>query len=1022
MATVESPRSKYDDAPRSRRKKKSHAFRNGSIAMLVLLAIAVYFAPTFIARTPLRNSLLASALKLDGTITLGATSLGWFSGVVVNDIEIRDANGDLAVQVAQLRTTKPLVGLLLDFGDVGLVEIDRPTVHAVCHEQDTNLERIFSKLLTSEEQSKVAAELKVSAGTIEIEDVTRDRTFRIEKLVVDCKLADDAQPIVMAASGDLPNGRQPGQFKLDLRTGRSADGKNPLASGQLNCDTTALPLELADPVLRRRVQGAELSGHLSTRLAGAWGKLAESGEASVQGEALVTDLVFAAKALGSDRIQLQRVEVPCHLVQTGDVLDVEQLSVTCELGKLALTGKLNMDDFASDDKLSALLDETYDVNGELDLVALARALPETLRIRQGTEITSGTVRLAVTSRQQNGESVWSGQIDTSHLGAQANGKSLVWENPLAINFAARQTAAGLRLDRAECTSSFLHANASGSLDDLSATASFDLSRLVTELEQFADLSQLKLAGEGEARLVLKRVANDRFDADGEFQVTGFQFVPVAGGEPWHEDKVVAKLDMEGQFEKEQLRRIERALLTVEVGRERLTAQLREPIIDPATSIWPVECTWNGDLAPWSRRLEACAGMTGWQLGGTGKLDATLSCTRKAIEIDHARADVAQLQAWGPQWFINEPSAVVTLAGRWNLDEAQGQLTEARLTAGTTSAVATGATFRSTADGLALNNGTAQLGAELATLYRWRHDPRVPAAWRVSGRLAAQAELKHDAKQTTARVDGTIDQLELVDLAAQKAGPATGTWQESRITLAGLAVYSHASEALQLDHLQVAATALRCDASGTVPCSTEGGNVDVKGTVQYDWQQLAPLWRPWLGDGVQVAGRQARTFAVHGQLSGSPGSPDSWRNVTGDMGLGWSGMNLYGLQVGQGEIVAHLAEGQLSTKPIDVQVSEGRLTLTPIARLTPAPAELYVSRGPLLSNVHLTPDMCRRGLKFVAPIVAETTVAEGRFSVSMDGGRIPLADPRAADLAGHMAIRAKSSRARWPRSLWPWSTS
>ncbi len=158
--------------------------------------------------------------------------------------------------------------------------------------------------------------------------------------------------------------------------------------------------------------------------------------------------------------------------------------------------------------------------------------------------------------------------------------------------------------------------------------------------------------------------------------------------------------------------------------------------------------------------------------------------------------------------------------------------------------------------------------------------------------------------------------------------------------------------------------------------------------------------------MQIAGNQARTFALEGRLTGSPASPDAWRNVTGDLGLGWSGMNLYGLAVGQGEIVAHLADGQVVTKPIDVAVSEGRLTLTPVARLTPAPAELYVSRGPLLTNIHLSPDMCKRGLKFIAPIVAETTVAEGRFSVTMDGGRIPLADPRAADLAGHMAIRAQ----------------
>jgi translocation and assembly module TamB len=142
------------------------------------------------------------------------------------------------------------------------------------------------------------------------------------------------------------------------------------------------------------------------------------------------------------------------------------------------------------------------------------------------------------------------------------------------------------------------------------------------------------------------------------------------------------------------------------------------------------------------------------------------------------------------------------------------------------------------------------------------------------------------------------------------------------------------------------------------------------------------------------------------LSGSPLVAASWGKVNGQAGLGWSGMSVYGFAVGPGEVAATLADGQVRTKPIDVQVSQGQLTLAPIVQLVPGPAELFISRGPLLSNVHLTPEMCKRGLKFVAPIVAETTVAEGRFSVTMDGGRVPLAQPKDADFSGRMAIRAQ----------------
>lgn len=1006
MATVDLPRSKHD-APRRRRKKKSHALRNGLIVILLLLGVGVYFAPAIIAGTPLRNSLLQTALKLDGTITVGSASLGWFSSVAADDIQIRDAEGDVVIEVAKVRTEKNLVGLLLDFGNVGRVEVERPSVHAVCQEKETNLEQVFAELLRSEGETHFAGQLQITDGTVVIDDVIAARTFRIEKLAVDCKLADTEQPIVLAAGGTLVDKRQPGEFKIDLETRRSADGKNPLAGGKINCQSTAVPLELADPLLRRSIDDAQLGGRLSTRLVGAWGELAEGGEASLRGETLATNLTFAAAALGHDQIKLQRVEMPCHLVQNGETLEVEQLAVACELGNVSLSGSAKMADFSAADKLAALLHESYQLTGELDLVQVARVLPETLHIREGTEITSGNVRLAVTSRRDGGDMTWNGTIDTSHLGARADGRALVWENPLAIEFAARQTNHGIVLDRAECTSSFLHASASGSIDDMTATATFDLARLVAELKQFADLSEFELAGQGEAKLTLKRTDGDGFAAEGEFRAGGFQFVPVAGGEPWKENQLVARFDLRGQLENQSLKRVEQATLAVEVGAERLTAQLREPIVDPSTTAWPIQCAWRGNLADWAPRLETCLDMSGWDIRGAGDLQATLACSSKSIEIEQAKADFVQLQIWGHEWFINEPSASLALEGRYDLEKRRAEITEARLTAGTTAAVARNAVVKAGEEGMSVDGGTAKIGADLVTFYRWRHDPRSPARWRVYGRLAAEADLKYDAAITTARVDGTIEQLKLVDLSHAGNGSAGGTWEEPRITLDALCAYRHATQQLQLNNVQIASAALRVDAAGSLPTSAEGGDVDVKGTIQYDWQRLAPLWRQYLGNSVEIAGAQTRTFAVRGRLTGSPASGDSWRQVTGDAALGWTGMNLYGFMVGPGTINARLTDGQLkTTQPIDVAVSEGRFTFSPVARITPSPAELYIPRGPLLTNIHLSPEMCKRGLKFVAPIVAETTVAEGRFSISMDGGRIPLAEPADGDMSGHMAIRAQ----------------
>jgi translocation and assembly module TamB len=50
-------------------------------------------------------------------------------------------------------------------------------------------------------------------------------------------------------------------------------------------------------------------------------------------------------------------------------------------------------------------------------------------------------------------------------------------------------------------------------------------------------------------------------------------------------------------------------------------------------------------------------------------------------------------------------------------------------------------------------------------------------------------------------------------------------------------------------------------------------------------------------------------------------------------------------------------------------------------------------------------MCSLWLKFVAPLVAEATRAEGNFSLSLQGAAVPIATPLASDLAGTLAVHS-----------------
>jgi hypothetical protein len=113
----------------------------------------------------------------------------------------------------------------------------------------------------------------------------------------------------------------------------------------------------------------------------------------------------------------------------------------------------------------------------------------------------------------------------------------------------------------------------------------------------------------------------------------------------------------------------------------------------------------------------------------------------------------------------------------------------------------------------------------------------------------------------------------------------------------------------------------------------------------------------------------------------------------------------GLVAGPADFRARLAGGIVSVGPLDIPLAEGRLTTAPRVLLNDPAMTVAIDRGPLLSNVRISPEMCSLWLKYVAPLVADATRAEGRFSLSLEGANVRLASPLSSDVAGTLAIQS-----------------
>jgi hypothetical protein len=77
------------------------------------------------------------------------------------------------------------------------------------------------------------------------------------------------------------------------------------------------------------------------------------------------------------------------------------------------------------------------------------------------------------------------------------------------------------------------------------------------------------------------------------------------------------------------------------------------------------------------------------------------------------------------------------------------------------------------------------------------------------------------------------------------------------------------------------------------------------------------------------------------------------------------------------------------KPFVIQAEEGKISLAPTVRLTPAPMEVYIPNSLVVDQFKMTPQMASKLMKYMAPVLADATKVEGRFSLAVTEGRIPV---------------------------------
>ena len=390
--------------PRSGRWRKR---RRLTIAGIVILGLVLLVAllPTIIAHTPLMAYFVRRAAMLDGTITFHSASVGWFSSASVSGIEIRDAQGETVLEADSLTCDRSLLKLLFNSSNVGTLRIEKPRLNAKLTRDGSNVEAVLARWLTGPSSSSnqgVDLSVEVADGEVTIVDQETQQSWHVTALQFALDMSRQlAWPTRMEGAATVDDRGHAGQPGLEVASegqrhaaGRSGGLVRP--GGHRRRPQPANHRAAAGHVPasgRPRHARAETRRHagLESR-----SPVDRPRERETQRQPQRQRFVLSSRpSLGRDVIRLAKVQASCKAARQDKQLTVEEAKIDCDVGNLAASGHVDLGERGLESLTDLLRQPDCAVQGTLDLAQLARLLPGTLRVRPGTEITSGQVQLTV---------------------------------------------------------------------------------------------------------------------------------------------------------------------------------------------------------------------------------------------------------------------------------------------------------------------------------------------------------------------------------------------------------------------------------------------------------------------------------------------------------------------------------------------------------------------------------------------------------------------------------------------------
>ncbi len=966
--------------------------------------VVVAALPTLVALTPLRHVVLCSVLhKESGTCEVGRMRLGWFANLDMSDVVIRGPNAQPLLQAARISVDRSLWEMLFPRGDFGTVLVDRPQLHVRFREGTSNVETFIRPWLenTGSSSSIASCNVKLREAHVLWEDERSQHVFSAATGEISLRDTDQLRCALhsdVLAPSPGPRRDSAGHFTFEATCNITR------RTGQIEFASRQFPLEAIQPIVGRWWPDATLGGTLTSELLASSDDRGGRRTVDIEGEISSADCHLDAPTLGGDTLRLTTVRLPCKLRWQNATLHIDKLEVDCDLGTVRANGVFPLKDLTARGVSRAVRQAEGSVDARIDLARVSQTLPSSLRLREDTRVDDGTVTVHLQARRESDGRFWSGRMATDRIAATRGDRSLHWDDPLEVEFRARQEAERLVVDHLACRSDFLEIDGAGTPQRLRVTTRVNLDHMTRQLGQFIDFGEVTLSGRGEGTVAWRCSADGQFRTEFQGQtddlhLAGLQFA-------WSEKVLQAQGMAEGTLDATGLHVdiVRTFWIELAAAGDRARLDLRDAF--ERTSQRPVkfDVVAEGDLQRWLARLPLATRGSRPLAEGTLRLDAHGAWGEDRIQLLDASAVVTDFRTRHGAWNIAQSHVKARGGGSWH--RGGPWLVDALRIEGPALAIRSDP-LQMTWDATAgpRFSGTIACRVDSDSLRAWAGRSALVDALPRRASIEGEARLESDGKRLSAAVQVPTPPHGPSAAAPRRAGQDRPDTPPPSPKFKAVLAYDWGTGDVNLQSVDAAYAGIRLTADVETTPQDQGTGVQLAGTLHYDMEEVtAQLIRPRFADQVRLAGRDSSPFSLTTSL-GPESLAASLGRAEGLAGLAWQRAEVFGFPIGAGRLQADIGQGRLETRPLETDVAGGRLQSQLTLAWRPPPAELTLQPGKLLQNVAITKPSSDAALQYIAPILAGALEMEGRFSMDVASCRVPLEEPPKADMSGLLRLHS-----------------